>query len=238
MRRALSHMGSAPSSSALTQARYDEAGARAAVGDAFDKGRFDAAATDGFVSNAELAHAVAAARAPPATAERTVVNMGVSIQIPNGPAPLVVGVSCSVSADARVVHSGVRCDACGQDPIVGPRFTTECFGATSNLCRADYAALDAAAAAVFAEVAVHVGMKCDSCGAHPILGPRYSRDQYARNQHDLCRGCYGTLDPGAAAAYEAIAAPIPLETVVRRTVEREAALVDAALPGGGPYPPA
>lgn len=238
-------MGSAPS--ALTQERYDEAAASAAVGEAFDATRFRALADDhGFVSNADLACAVsrrrladpdaraerartqvAAARAPTDT-DRAVVTLGVSVRV-GDVATVGVPVTVSAAGAGGVSHAGTRCDVCGAHPIVGPCFVSDAGGARSALCAADYARLDAATAASFVEVAVHVGLACDGCGAHPITGPRFSRAQYTRDQHDLCADCAGTLDAAARAAFEEVPVPIPLDVIVRRTVEREAAQINAAL---------
>ena len=224
-------MGSAPS--ALTQERYDEAAARAAVGeDAFDAAKFHALAVDGFVSNADLAYAVAAARAP-AAADKEVVNLGVSVRV-DGVATVGIPVTVTAAGAGGVVHAGARCDACGASPVVGACYASDAGGARQTLCGADYARLDDAAAATFFEVAVHVGMRCDGCGAHPISGTRFSRAQYTRDQHDLCAGCAGRLDAAALAAFEAVATPIPLETIVRRTVEREAAQINAAVAARAP----
>lgn len=224
-------MGSGGSTN-LSEEVYDEEAARAIVGaEHFQPERFAALSSpSGHITQSQLAAAInhqlassigSSRIADPENAET--VPFGIHLSIRTAATNVDVGVPCTVSAQKAetAVHRGIRCDACGVDPIVGARWSR---GAV-NLCGADYAKLDEGDRVGYVLTAVHVGMRCDCCGQLPIVGRRFTREaaQYTPQQFDLCEADYAALNPEARADFVAIEAPMPLEEIVARTVAKQAA---------------
>jgi len=133
----------------------------------------------------------------------------------------------------KAVHENVACDNCGKCPIVGFRFKCA-VRKDFDLCSGCEAAgpqphamlkiadptqvpkvlvvgfdevSDATDATPVAEAvpAIHRGVRCDGCGARPIIGVRYKCS--VRPNYDLCGGCRDKDKSG----YPLIAICVPVD---------------------------